>query len=300
MLATVVIPTYKGTKNLLRAVKSALNQTITDLEVIVVDDNGKDTVEQKATEKLLSENISDARLKYIALEKNSGGSAARNKGASVASGKFINFLDDDDAIESTKIETQINALTNVDSSYGLAYSSSRIYSDGVLSNVITPTHSGDILYDFLMGKIKIGTGTVLISRDVWYKLGGYDESFVRHQDWEFFARVLSNYKAIATPTAFFERYITNRNLPANVTKAEEYADHYIGFLKCANLNISAKQLKKVINYNNSRIAWLYLKQKNMKKVDLVLGKYDFKPKAVFSFVRFICICLWDKLRGVKS
>lgn len=300
MLATVVIPTYKGTKNLLRAVNSVLDQTIADLEVIIVDDNGKGTEEQRTTEQLLLDNIADSRLKYIALEKNSGGSAARNKGASIATGKFINFLDDDDAIERTKLEVQINALTNSHNSFGMAYSSSKIYSEGVLSNIIKATKSGNILYDFLMGKIKIGTGTVLMYRDVWCKLGGYDENFVRHQDWEFFARVLSNYKAIATPTVFFERHITNRNLPANVTKAEEYTDQYINFLKNVNLNISTKQLRKVVNYNNSRIALLYLRQKDIKKTNQVLGKYDCKPKAFFGFIRFIFVCLRDKLKGVKS
>lgn len=300
MLVSVIIPTYKGSENLLRAVNSVLNQTITDLEVIVVDDNGKGTDEQLNTEKLLKHNIADSRLKYIALENNSGGSAARNKGAEFAAGKYLNFLDDDDAIERSKLEIQVNALEDSESDVGLAYSSSKIYFGGKLSNIIKSEKSGNILYDFLIGKIKMGTGTALIPKSVWKSVGGYDESFVRHQDWEFFAKILSSYQAVATPDAYFERYITNRNLPANAEKAEKYCDHYIEFLKSSKLNLTDKQLKNAVNYNNSRIALIYLQQKNIGKFMQILRKYDNVFNSYISFAKFILICIFDKLKGTKS
>lgn len=192
------------------------------------------------------------------------------------------------------------ALKKAGKKCGLAYCSTKVFSNGELSNIIAAKKSGDILYQYMMGKIYIGTGTALILREAWESIGGYDESFKRHQDWEFFARVLNKYEAVAVPDAYFNRYITNRNLTKRADILETYCDHYIAFLKNYDFRISKNKLRNVINLNNSRIALKSLKEKNIKRCVKTLAKYD---NFIMSYMSFISLCVSvciNKIMGNKS
>lgn len=102
-IVTAIIPTKNRPQQVLRAVRSVLNQSFNQLEAVVVID-GPDP----ATEKALSE-IEDARLRVIALSASVGGSDARNMGVANAMGEWVAFLDDDDEWLPTKIEQQLEA-----------------------------------------------------------------------------------------------------------------------------------------------------------------------------------------------
>lgn len=90
---SVIIPTYNREKTIKRAIRSVLNQTLQDFEIIVVDDCSRDhTLE--VVKKLQKE---DKRIKLIALDKNSGGPAKpRTIGVQNSTGEYIAFLDSDD------------------------------------------------------------------------------------------------------------------------------------------------------------------------------------------------------------
>lgn len=299
-MVSIIIPTYGGGEGVEKVIDSILHQTYRDIEIIVVDDNGKGTENQIKTSKTLKKFIDSNVIQYITPEKNQGGSAARNMGAKASRGKYLMFLDDDDTVSEDKIEKQVEALEKKGKKYGIAYCSSKVYANGELSNIILAKKSGDILYEYMMGKVYIGTGTALLLREAWESLGGYDESFVRHQDWEFFSRVLNKYYAIATPDTYFNRYITNRNRPQNIQLSEKYADHYIEFLRSYDFRLPQKKLMKVVNRNNSRVALAYVKSGDIKGFAHTIRKYDNTIHAFFSFVSFtITVCV-DKLRGKKS
>ena len=101
---TIVITTYHRPDRISRAVDSALAQTC-DKEIIVVDDNGKDTDWHRQTAEQM-EQYAD-KVTYLVNEVNSGVSNARNRALALARGKYITFLDDDDEIAPTKLEKQI-------------------------------------------------------------------------------------------------------------------------------------------------------------------------------------------------
>jgi len=104
-LVSAVIPTHNRPQLICRAVRSALNQTYSNLEVVVVID-GPDA----ATVEIL-EALHEPRLRVIALHENVGGSEARNIGARVAQGEWVALLDDDDEWLPEKIERQL-AIAN--------------------------------------------------------------------------------------------------------------------------------------------------------------------------------------------
>lgn len=297
---SVIIPTYGGGGGLDRTIDSILNQTYNNIEVIIVDDNGLGSDNQKKTESVLAKYQTIDRVKYITPEKNGGGSVARNIGAKSSSGEYLMFLDDDDTVSEDKIERQVEALENGNGTYGLAYCSTKVYLGDQFSNIITATQSGDILEKYLFGKIYIGTGTALLIREAWESIGGYDESFARHQDWEFFARVLNKYHAIAVDGTYFHRYIVNRNLPKRLDVLDKNMEHYISFLKEYPFRLSSKTMRKVVNLNNSKTALICLKKKEYKLFREVMRRHDNLLGAYVAFFEFTFCALFDKLRGKKS
>lgn len=100
---SVVMPAYNCERFIKEAVDSVLSQTLTDLELIVVDDCSKD-----GTYRIVDDIAqSDTRVKLFKMETNSGVAKVRNFGISKATGKYIALLDSDDVWEKDKLERQI-------------------------------------------------------------------------------------------------------------------------------------------------------------------------------------------------
>ncbi len=105
-LVSVIIPTYNGARFLGRAIRSVLDQTYTNLELIVVDDKSPD-----ATEEVVKQ-FNDPRIKYIRHEVNQGAGSARVTGRSNSSGEIIAFLDQDDRFHPEKLEVHVRFLAD--------------------------------------------------------------------------------------------------------------------------------------------------------------------------------------------
>src|ERR1700689_3220728 len=103
---SAVIPTRGRPELLRRAVRSALAQTLREIEVVVVID-GEDSATKLALEELMHE---DGRVRVLAFATSVGGSDARNRGVDAASGEWIAFLDDDDEWLPGKLQAQIDAM----------------------------------------------------------------------------------------------------------------------------------------------------------------------------------------------
>lgn len=261
-MVTVIIPTCKGEDRVPEAVKSVLDQTYKDLEVIVVDDNGRGTECQIATERNLAPYFKDSRFKYIVHEVNKNGAAARNTGIRNASGEYIGFLDDDDIYLPGKIEKQVALFRLLDDTYGLVYGSFREVIDERRSRIVKAKHSDNFLFDFLCDRIIACSSTVLIRREVLSAAGEWDESFYRHQDLEFFARAASNYK-----TAFVEDICAEkRKLDRNTVKGEVYERyhmHYIKKMEPIVSGFSPAQKRKFYDHHCFLIGKAYIKDGNI-------------------------------------
>lgn len=121
-MVTVIIPTYKRAKYIERAIQSVLNQTYQDFEIIVVDDNDANTEDRKHMEQIMKKYEENRKIQYIKHEKNKNGAAARNTGITLAKGKYISFLDDDDYYMATRLEKLVQVLEK-NYNYNAAYSS---------------------------------------------------------------------------------------------------------------------------------------------------------------------------------
>ena len=113
-LVSVVIPTYNAADFIFDTISSVLNQSYTDLEVIVVDDCSTDDT-ASIVRKICYE---ESRLTLVELEKNMGGPAGpRNVGVANARGKWVCFIDADDLWHSTKISRQLSVLNSLGASF---------------------------------------------------------------------------------------------------------------------------------------------------------------------------------------
>jgi glycosyltransferase involved in cell wall biosynthesis len=99
-LFSVIVPTYDRPELLAEAVASVLDQTIGDLECIVVDDGGT----------LAPQLPADPRIRVIRRATSGGAAAARNAGLDGARGRYVAFLDDDDVYMANRLELSVDAL----------------------------------------------------------------------------------------------------------------------------------------------------------------------------------------------
>lgn len=103
-LISIIIPVYNVEKYIRRCLDSVLNQTLKDIEIILVDDKSPDNCPKICDEYALK----DKRIKVIHKEKNEGLGFARNSGLDIAQGKFVAFIDSDDFIDHDMYEDLYN------------------------------------------------------------------------------------------------------------------------------------------------------------------------------------------------
>lgn len=104
-LVSIIIPVYNAESFISETISSAINQTWTNTEIIIVDDGSTDRSLEIAKE------FKNKKITVLN-QQNKGASSARNLALSVATGDYIQFLDADDLLNEVKIETQVNLLLN--------------------------------------------------------------------------------------------------------------------------------------------------------------------------------------------
>ncbi len=111
-LVSIIMPSFNTEKYIGESIKSVLNQTYTNWELLIVDDCSTDD-----SENVIKKFLSDRRIKYFRLEKNSGAAYCRNMALRKARGRWIAFLDSDDLWISRKLEKQIQFMEENDYSF---------------------------------------------------------------------------------------------------------------------------------------------------------------------------------------
>lgn len=283
-LVSVIIPTYKGSDKITNAVESVLNQTYENIEIIVVDDNGKGTENQLLTEKAMEKFKDNTKVKYIAHEKNKNGSAARNTGIRASKGEFLSFLDDDDVFLPKKTAIEVAKFNTLSDEYGLVYGSFIEHMTETYSRTLEADSTENFLFRFLCNEIIACSSTVMIRRAVLEKVIEWDESFKRHQDLEFFARIAHNYKVACVKDICIEKFKLDRNMPKGEVY-EEYRMHYLGKMKNIIEEFAPKQQRYLYNIHYTEIGKCYLKEKKFLTALKWAVKTSNPTKTLFIFCR---------------
>lgn len=160
MKVSVVMPAYNAEKYIEQAVRSVLDQTYPNFELIIVDDCSQDATAEIA-QKLAQE---DERIMLLQNPQNSGVSASRNIGVLHAQGEWIAFLDSDDMWTTDKLEKQM-ALVSVHPDAALFYTGSAfVDQNGVRYRYEMPVES-EVTYRTLLRRNLLSCSSVLVKRD---------------------------------------------------------------------------------------------------------------------------------------
>lgn len=205
-MISVVIPTYNRGKTIIQSVKSVLNQSYKNIEVIIVDDNSTDN-----TETILKQ-LNDKRIRYIKHKQNKGACAARNTGIKVSQGEYIAFHDSDDIWHKDKLEKQIRVIKEKEADVVFCAFTRFNYrkdNEKVFPNMESGFKSNK---EIVMG-FYISTQTILGKRDVFYKYQ-FDETMPRMQDYDLMIRVSQTQKVYFLNESLVNVYLQSDSISA--------------------------------------------------------------------------------------
>lgn len=276
-LVSIIIPCYNYGEFVAEAVDSALNQTLSDIEVIIVDDGSTD---------LRTKQILDtfSRLKTSILRShNRGVSGARNWGILHAKGKYICCLDADDKLHPTYLEKCVTLLESRRDS-GFAYSFAQLFGD---EDLLWRTEPFDLRKSL---NENLTCTSAVFRRAAWEIAGGYSEAMRSgYEDWEFWLRLGwhgMNGLMIPEPLFFYRRHGQTLNY-----EAQAIHDTLVNQIKSLNpeifsaenlnnyaqpLNVLSRRpfdwLKTELNKQQSSIRVQILTYNKIKSLESILDK----------------------------
>lgn len=215
-LVTVIMPTFNRENVIRRAVLSVLTQSMPHFELIVVDDGSTDGTAR------LVDSFTDERIRWIRSESNQGHAYARNIGLEAARGKYIAFLDSDDWWDPHFLRIMLNRLQV--SGHGFVYSAQRVLRPHVHSGLRRPELIRWAPYNasLLENTNYISQIAVLHEKSLALEAGGFNESYKKFADWEFFLRMAALSPPLALPVVL-SHY--NQSAQATVSSSESRAEY---------------------------------------------------------------------------
>ena len=222
-LVSIVIPCYNQSHFLGEAIKSLLNQTYGNIEIIVVDDGSSDRTREVAL------GFSDVR--YIR-QRNQGLSAARNTGIGKGRGRYMVFLDADDRLLPSAIESGLNCFRKHEDCAFVFGKHTYIKSDGssyqfteipktelnlILAQLRREGINGDHYCALLHGNYIGMHASVMYRRDLLEYFGGFDTSLNACEDYDLYLRITKEY-----PICFYDDVAAEYRIHGtNMTKNAE-------------------------------------------------------------------------------
>lgn len=189
-LVSVIIPIYNSQDWIEGLLKSILNQSYENIELIVIDD-GSDDNSLEIISRCLNDSIEIKT--QIVTQANSGVSLSRNLGAKLSSGEFLAFVDSDDIWLPEKLEKQV--LTLLHSGSAAVSCSYAIFRDSSLEviDVVHPDWSINGVRDWLLFRTYGGllSSTLLIKREMFFRVGPFRDNLSLSADIEFAWRLLA-------------------------------------------------------------------------------------------------------------
>ena len=173
-MVSVIIPCYNSKKTIQRTLHSVAQQVYKDYEVVIVDDGSVDD-----TNTVVKDFFNDLDIKYQYIyQENSGPSSARNNGVSHARGKYVAFLDSDDTWHKDKLSIQMTIIEEKQLNFlGSTYQYDEFNYNQKLDIVLNKFN----FYQLLI-KTRFSTPGVVMKKDFFIELGGFDEEMKYAED----------------------------------------------------------------------------------------------------------------------
>jgi glycosyltransferase involved in cell wall biosynthesis len=219
MFISVVMAVYNGERYLQSAINSILGQTYKTFELIIVNDGSIDQTKE------ILDTISDTRVKIIHLMKNGGAANALNIGVENAKGKWIAIHDADDISEPTRLEEQVDYLLSHPESIGIGSLIKCFFGNTHVRE--TMIHNEEEYYNKLFDDQKVYDnrlctcylchGSVIFSKDLFSKIGGYNPKYKICYDYDLWLRMFDNKVIQKLPSKLYNYRITTDSLGKSST-----------------------------------------------------------------------------------
>lgn len=267
---SIIIPVFNSGKYLQATLKSIQEKIST--EIIVVNDGSTDQNTLSVLKSL------DNKKYRIINQKNAGTAAARNNGAKLARGEYLLFLDSDDLIEKhfcTKLTKILDKNKNIDFVYP-----STILFDNEIGFWNSMEYNSTLVKYYNYFVI-----TSLMRKDMFFRIGAFDESYKQRDDREFWIRTVKNkIKGQKSDALFFYRKLTNSKL-AQINKNKEIWKHENGVRKqYKEIYHLSDYLNLQVLFYNTYIKFFYFVPKKLKEYLLIRNftKYIKKNRQTYS------------------
>ena len=206
-LVSIIIPVYNGEDYINDSIKSALEQTYKNIEIIVIDDGSTDKT------KKICESFKN-KIKYI-FKENGGVSTALNLGIKESKGEYISWLSHDDLYKPSKIELEIKELVKCPNKNTIVFSNfDLINGDGIIFSRTDHTAFYDKeeltcgIMPVIMGAVN--GCTTLINKECFNECGLFDEKLKTVQDYDMWLRLFSKY-----PSIFIDKHLVQYRIHEN-------------------------------------------------------------------------------------
>lgn len=295
-MISVVIPLYNKEKQIAHTLKSVLNQTFQDFEIVIVDDGSTDGSVAEV------EKYSDSRIRLVH-QQNAGVSAARNRGIEEAKGELIAFLDADDEWKSEYLATQYHLYQKYPdcSVYACNYEfrdSEGKVTPTIIRKISFAGEDGILPNYFEVASCShppLWTSAVMVKKQAIQAIGGFPVGIRSGEDLLTWARLAVNEK-IAYSRSVQARFLMNRE-DKHVPKRTPDKCDYVGLslIELYNQNRREMYLKKYIS--------CYYKGRSLHAIECSIISEGIK--SAFRAIRYNCrsiknyllllICMFPRL-----
>lgn len=271
-LVSVIIPCYNDAHYIEQAVHSALNQTYSNIEVIVVDDGSNPET------KVVLKNL-ERHIKKLITQENQGQSTARNVGIKEANGAYILVLDSDDFFESSFCEKAISTLALKNEIKIVSCHTQLLFDDG--RREVFEMMGGNLAC-FLCKNYALGSA--MFRKEDWLSAGGYDENMKQgYEDWEFYIRLLKYGGSAEIIQEALYTYRKRRNTTTDKANTKKYELlHYIYSKHQELYKANFEMFVNHLLYNLEREE--KGKIKNTQRLEFRIGKAILKPFRYFKLI----------------
>ena len=208
---SVVIPTYNRGNLIIRAINSVLEQTYSNIEVIVVDDCSSDNTRE------IVQSIKDNRVRYLCLEKNMGACAARNRGIEASRGEYIAFQDSDDEWHPNKLEVQMKKMKDAQADVSFCNFIKVFKNEDKKREFPLDVPEGFIEYESLLKKSIVSTQCIIAKKSCFDEVR-FDTNLPRLQDWDVILELSKKYSVYHVDNALVNMYVQSDSISSHPEK----------------------------------------------------------------------------------
>jgi glycosyltransferase involved in cell wall biosynthesis len=276
-LVSVIIPCFNAEMWLAEAINSCLNQTYSEIEIIVIDDGSSDRsleVIKQYGDRVIWES-----------DVNRGGNYARNRGFALSQGEYIQFLDADDYLLPEKIARQVEYLeeTKADVVYG-DWRHQYHHDDGSISlGLVKISDAQDDLLASLLSTWWVSPACLMFTRAVVEATGGWDESLKAGQDKDFLLSVVLSGSRVSYHAGCYSIYRRYGNVTVSTSSKSRYLESHQKILEKFERRL-AEQEKLSTKYRDAlaqsyfMLARGYLETDPLKYSSFLKKTLDLSPK----------------------